>query len=180
MLYLDQLRIWKFIENSVLQDEKKSGQFSGQFWRIIYRLSQALVVVLAQKFVGKHKRRCSTWIRRVFGNSSKTPPYRMDSRLRHFLRHFEKLIYRFTQALVVVLPQKFVGKHKRRCSTWISWGFENSSKTPPYKAKIKAKKCTNTLWNTLLRIDVKSYSKYLFFEYFGQIYHNLDLLALRL
>ena len=156
-----------------------SPTFSPTF-QLILTFPQALVVALPQKFVGKHKSRCSTWIRRAFGNSSKTPSYMTKSWLVNLLVNFEKLTYRLSQALVVVLPQKFVGKHKRRCSTWISWGFENSSKTPPYKAKIKAKKCTNTLWNTLLRIDVKSYSKYLFFEYFGQIYHILDLLDLRL
>ena len=108
MLYLDQLRIWKFIENSVLQDEKKSGQFSGQFWRIIYRLSQALVVVLAQKFVGKHKRRCSTWIRRVFGNSSKTPPYKIKSFYSHFYSHL-KIPFPIFFATMQRPPPKHVG-----------------------------------------------------------------------
>jgi len=155
VLYLDQKSFWKFIESYALQDEKKfTWAVTWAFFNFILTFPPALVVALPQKFVGKHKSRCSTWIRRVFGNSSKTPPYRMDSRLRHFLRHFEKLIYRFTQALVVVLPQNFVGKHKRRCSTWISWGFENSSKTPPYKAK---KVDWGTYWDTLFRTFLRYY-----------------------
>ena len=138
MLYLDQKSFWKFIESYALQDEIKfCCAVCCAIFKLILTFPPALVVALPQKFVGKHKSRCSTWIRRAFGNSSKTPSYMTKSWLVNLLVNFEKLTYRLSQALVVVLPQKFVGKHKRRCSTWISWGFENSSKTPSYKMKRK-------------------------------------------